>query len=86
MTSEKGCMSVFIDHYCLIEHQRLIAMYENSIINMPVYGSSQHRTFDEAPYSLQITAVMPVVHPMYILFDDRPFIQVLCHIVRSRAD
>ena len=53
---------------------------------MPAYGAREDDAFDVSAQTAQFVGVVAVVDAHDVLFDDRAGVEVLGHIVRSRAD
>ena len=70
----------------LIEHDRLVAITENSVLQMPHYGPRQHSPLDIPTLLYEIFHLIPMRNSHHVLFDDRAVVQCCRHIVARRAD
>ena len=70
----------------LVEYDRFPAIHEHAMFDMPPHGAGQHDFLQIPALADEILDRIPVTDPDHILFDDRPFVQILCGVVRSRPD
>ena len=70
----------------LPEHDRLAAVQQHPIFEMPAQAPGQHGTFDVPPDSAQLLGAVPVVDPAGVLLDDRALIEVGRDVVTGGAD
>ncbi|OFW76452.1 MAG: hypothetical protein A2201_06470 [Alicyclobacillus sp. RIFOXYA1_FULL_53_8] len=50
-------------------------VHQNAVLEVPLYGPPEHRTFNEATNALQIIHFVAVIDTVHILLDDGPGIQ-----------
>ncbi len=70
----------------LIKYDRFVSVNDDAVFQMPFYGSCQHAPLNRSADILQILCVISVIDAFNILFNNRPFVKIVRHIVRGRAD
>src|SRR5512146_120967 len=68
------------------EYDGLVAAYQYAVFHMVAQAARQYRLLDIAPVAHQIVHRIAVVDAHRILFDDRPGIQLVGHVMAGRAD
>lgn len=61
-------------------------MDEHAVLGVPGDGAGENRALDLPPQPLQVLDGVPVVHPLYVLLDDRAGVQLRGHIMGGRPD
>jgi hypothetical protein len=71
---------------CSAKDDGAIAVQQDPVLDVPFHRTRQHRTLHVAPRSSAIVYAHGVIDAGDVLFDDRPFIEILSDIVRRRAN
>jgi len=61
-------------------------MQQAAPVKMQLHRTRQHPPFDIAALAHQIVGLIGMGDPFDVLFDDRAFVEIAGHVMRSRAD
>ena len=62
------------------------AVEHDTTLDMPEHGTGKNTPLDIASLAHQIIRRVAMADPLDILFDDRPFIEIRCHIMGCGPD
>src|SRR5688500_10735396 len=78
LTGFAGCLRV--------QHYGAVTGDEHTVLGMPAHGVVEHDRLDVVTDLDEIRRLLGVIDALYVLLDDRPFIEVHGRIVRGGAD
>src|ERR1039457_1894869 len=68
------------------EDDRPPTVHDHPIVEVQRHRSREHEALDVAPDVLEVVGALAVVDADDVLVDDRPVVELLCDVVRGRAD
>ena len=69
-----------------VEHHRAAAIEEDAIVEVMAHSLGQHAPLNVAAPADQILRRVPVGNRLHVLGDDRPLVEVRCHVMRRGAN